>query len=139
MGGFQAFTVVLPPGTTVVGEPRGCENRDLTLPFSASGCAPGALRAGESLLLVLDLKIVGPVTGPGKVTRTFAPGLTVDTRDDRDTNAANNSADITVQVTANAPALPATGTPTAALVAGAVSMVIIGGLLVLASRRSRQR
>lgn len=136
LGGRQSFRVALPPGTTIVGDP-GCENGD---PTAYPGtCRPGLLRAGESVLVVLDLKIVGPVTRPGKVIRTFTPGMTPDTKDDMDTNPDNNTADIIVRVTAAGPALPATGSPTIALVAAALSMVIIGGLLVLASRRPRRR
>jgi hypothetical protein len=135
MGGDQGFSVTLPQGTKTVGEPHICENGDNAFPLPANVCRISGLFAGDSLLLVLDLQIVGPLTRPGKVARYFAAGPGFPNQFDRDTNPANNVADIVIRVTESGPVLAETGPPTLRLVAAGGAAVTIGTLLIIVSRR----
>jgi hypothetical protein len=134
------FGVTLPPGTTLVGKPTGCDGPNFPAAPPAIGCsALGGLAAGRSLTIRIVLKVVslrGRATG--SVSTFFMPGgFTGPRPTDPDTNTANNTAAIVVTPVSGAEAgLPVTGSRTLpTVVVGALLFLFGAALLLLARQR----
>lgn len=121
-----------PPGTEFVVDPSDPPCADLNArPPTAhqASCILFSLDPGETTLITFDVRIVGAVTGQGRVTRSFFLGI------DRDTNRDNDTAAITITTEE----LPRTGTDTTMIAAIGSGAVVLGGLLLLVLRRHGTR
>jgi hypothetical protein len=138
----RGFVVEPPPGVTVVGTPEGCTRQPLTpFPTGPYGChlpfPSDPLASGESLLLVLDLRIDTMPTGVGSVRLFYIGWGLVPVPPNPDTNQTNDTASIVISEVTVDEGLADTGIGIEPMIGAGVGSIVIGGLLlVLAHRRT---
>ena len=136
MGPVQGFGVTLPPGTDVVGDPAVAPLRRKR-PMQGGtkdGCfvETGGLPAGQSITLILNIRIVRAPDGAGRVQRFFSSG--VGGLPDGDIDPSNNTAPIVITVVTG-DTLPRTGRNLTVIVATGVASIVAGSLLLVLRRR----
>ena len=129
---WHHFVVELPAGTELTEhEAFICHPTRFLAPTHPHGfnCRMSGLAAGESQLVTFDVRITGPVSGSGTITRRLI------NYPDQDTNRDNDIAAITI-ITGE---LPQTGTDAEMIASIGAGAVVLGGLLLLVLRQFGRR